>query len=172
MNQFPMDQSSNRYDLIMFDWNGTLSSGMIAKGEISLERITELFPGVIATLEALNFRKIKLGIATAASSFEMDHELQSHGIKHLFQCVYTAGSGPVKPNPFALVHAMEALNIPPEKTLMVGDTYRDILMAKNANVSAVGVSHGLYTAPELREAGADNVISEIGELVSWLGALS
>jgi phosphoglycolate phosphatase len=171
-----MLELKNPYDLIMFDWNGTLSSGLTAKDmlidQVPLGRVTSLFPGVKEVLEALVSRGILLGIATAASRFEIEYELQIHELFDLFEFVFTADDGPVKPNPFALLQAMEKSQISSRKTLMVGDTHRDILMAKHAKISALGVSYGVQSEAELCEAGAIYVISEIQELLGWLDRLS
>ncbi len=166
----------NPYDLIMFDWNGTLSSGLaprdILAEQVPLGKVTALYPGVKKVLEALVSRGIILGIATAASRFEIEYELQIHDLSELFECVFSSDDGPVKPHPFALFQAMEKFHIPPQKTLMIGDTYRDVLMAQHAKVSALGVSYGVQSEVELCEAGAIYVTPEIQELLGWLDRVS
>ena len=158
-------QPPRPYDLVMFDWNGTLSSGLVAQEERSVGQITALFPGVKEVLKTLKSRGIKIGIATAASRFEMSYEISSHELEGLFDCVYTLTEGPAKPDPYALIEAMTLLEISPQRTLMVGDTRRDMQMARNARVTGIGVSYGSHHADELREAGALHVISEIQELL-------
>jgi phosphoglycolate phosphatase len=156
----------NRYDLIVFDWNGTLSRGLLPAAEKTPQQ--GLFPGVLDLLRRLRARGIKLAIATAASRFEMEYEIETHGLEGFFEAVYTLTEGPTKPDPFALIEAMRQCGVLPERTLMVGDTRRDIFMAKNAGVSAIGVDYGLHHEKILRDAGAIHVVSELKQLLEWV----
>ncbi len=156
------------FDLIMFDWNGTLSSGLLAQEPIDSGKVTALFPGVIEVLRHLKYRGIKIGVATAASRFEMESEIFSQHLEALFDCIYTLNDGPTKPDPFALLEAMHQFSIAPEKTLMVGDTRRDMQMAKSAGVTGLGVSYGLHDQAELLAAGATQVVSNLSELAAFL----
>ncbi len=47
---------------------------------------------------------------------------------------------------------------------MIGDTSYDMLMARNADVQAVGVGWGYHERPRLREAGAHHMIEKFSEL--------
>jgi phosphoglycolate phosphatase len=156
----------NRYDLIVFDWNGTLSRGLLPVAETGSRQ--GLFRGAVDLLRRLKARGIKLAIATAASRFEMDYEIETHGLEGLFEAVYTLTEGPTKPDPFALIEAMTHCGVSAERTLMVGDTRRDMMMARNAGVSAIGVDYGLSHGKILRDAGAIHVISDLKQLLEWV----
>lgn len=62
-----------------------------------------------------------------------------------------------KPHPDKLNCILREFNYPCEKAVMVGDTFMDIKMAKNAGVKVVGVSWGYHDETTLREHGADEV---------------
>jgi len=156
------------YQLFIFDWNGTLSSGKVAGGEVSSGFITELFPGVFETLKTLQERGKSLAIATAASRSEMQRELKAHGLEQMFSYVMTNTEGPVKPDPFAILEILQRSDFSPQQTLMIGDTQRDMTMAKQAGVDALGVSYGLRSGEALRLAGALGVIDSISALIPWL----
>ena len=51
-----------------------------------------------------------------------------------------------------------------ENAVMVGDTTFDILMARNAGTSAIGVSWGVHDIEELLEAGADTIVDKVSNL--------
>ena len=152
----------------MFDWNGTLSSGLIAGGQISTQAVSQLFEGVPETLKALHEKGIMLGIATAASNREIQFELEVHEIAQYFTVIMTADSGPLKPHPFAILEAMSETGVSADKTLMVGDTTGDILLGKNAGATSYGVNYGLRSGDELFAAGAEKVLGDIRELLPIL----
>ena len=54
-------------------------------------------------------------------------------------------------------------------TVMIGDTYEDMLMAASANVASIGVTWGYHTKAELRQAGAKTVVHSFAELERALG---
>ena len=58
----------------------------------------------------------------------------------------------------------------PQKTLVVGDTPKDIDAAKAARAVAIGVASGHYGEAELREAGADHVLASLREPLPGLDA--
>jgi phosphoglycolate phosphatase len=58
----------------------------------------------------------------------------------------------------------------PARTVMIGDTSFDILMAVNAGVRAVGVAWGYHPADELVAAGAHGVALAVADLPHHLEA--
>ena len=69
-----------------------------------------------------------------------------------------------KPDPQALIKAMEKLGVGAEETLYVGDTDIDMLAAKNASVRGVGMTTGNFGRNALLAAGAWRVCDDLGEL--------
>ena len=47
---------------------------------------------------------------------------------------------------------------------MVGDRKYDILGAKEAGISSIGVLYGFGSEKELREAGADRIVATVEEV--------
>ena len=56
----------------------------------------------------------------------------------------------------------------PEKTLMIGDTSHDLLMASNAVVAALGVTYGAHQGDHLSEHGPLACFDTVEELAAWL----
>ena len=77
-------------------------------------------------------------------------------------CEYT------KPFPHPVRHAAQCMGLPPQDCLMIGDTTVDVLAGKSAGAQTVGLLCGFGTEKELRKAGADVVLRDLGELKQLL----
>lgn len=75
---------------------------------------------------------------------------------------------PRKPDPTGLFMAMDELGSTPESTVYVGDSPGDILAARNAGISAIGVSWGYHEPQDFAEARAepDMIIDSPSELLA------
>jgi HAD superfamily hydrolase (TIGR01549 family) len=69
-----------------------------------------------------------------------------------------------KPSPEPLLKIMRQLEVSKEECCYVGDSLLDIQMSKSAGISVYSVATGHDTMDELREAGADDVFSNLTEL--------
>lgn len=63
---------------------------------------------------------------------------------------------------------MSELDSAPERTLMVGDTEYDMLMARNAGTRALAVSYGVHTLERLLQHRPLGHIHDITEFEPWL----
>ena len=52
-------------------------------------------------------------------------------------------------------------------TVIIGDTIRDVVTAKQAGARAIGVATGSFTPAELRRAGAELVLGTLEEFPAW-----
>ena len=95
--------------------------------------------------------------------------LRHLGWEDLFDAVEgpeTAGAR--KPDPAMVLRVFEALHVPPERALLVGDMEVDVETARNAGVSLVAVASGARSEHELRRAGAEVVLPDLTALPAWL----
>lgn len=122
------------------------------------------FPGAIEVLDTLEEAGYVLGIVTSRSGDRLRELLDKHDLSRRFETVKTADMGPGKPNPHLLLAAMDEVGVDRERTVMVGDTTFDILMAGNAGTASVGVSWGVHETDELGAAGADRIVDAFHEL--------
>jgi phosphoglycolate phosphatase len=129
-----------------------------------------LFPGVVELLELLAGRGHCLGIATGKAMRGLKAVLERHGLEQYFTTLQTADLHPSKPDPSMIRAALAEAGAAPDEAVMVGDTSYDILMARAAGITAIGVAWGNHPAAELTAAGADHVLGRFGELPSLLGA--
>lgn len=113
-----------------------------------------LFAGIRECITSLIADGHILGIATGMGRSSLERFLAAHAIQQYFTLLKTADDGPSKPHPEILHQAMNETLIPPERTIMIGDSIYDMLLAKNAQVHAIGVAWGYETADNLLDKGA------------------
>ena len=129
-----------------------------------------LFEGMGAIVEQLASDGWMLGVATGKSDRGLHHILTAHGLKHHFVTLQTADRHPSKPHPSMIEAAITEAGAAPARTVMIGDTSFDIMMAVNAGVRAVGVAWGYHPAGELLAAGAHGVALAVADLPHHLEA--
>lgn len=214
--------SERSYDLIVFDWDGTLmdSAGAIVQAifaacrDLSLplppesrarhviglglqdalghavpelpvsdyprmveryrhhflsrDKELELFPGVIDLVEQLAASDIWLGVATGKSRLGLNRALSHTGLGRYFHATRCADECSSKPHPQMLQELMAEFGVPPERTLMVGDTTHDIGMAHNAGARSLAVTFGAHPEAQLRSLAPLAVVDSPEEMAQWL----
>jgi phosphoglycolate phosphatase len=133
----------------------------------SMDDIT-LFGGVLELLAGLKQRNHLLAVATGKSRRGLDDALQAVELKGLFHASRTADQTAGKPDPLMLHELMAELNVPPERTLMIGDTTHDLLMAQNAGCASVGVSYGAHEPSSLPPFNPLYIAHSVAELDKWM----
>ncbi len=134
---------------------------------------TSLFPGVRDTLEALSTLrpKVRLGVATTKRGSVARDLLRTLEAEHFFDVIEgSAGTDmPHKPAPDLLLHVCGKLDVAPGRSLMVGDTLRDIYAARRAGMRSAAVTFGMGGSDEIIAARPDFVLEEFDELLVILG---
>ena len=129
-----------------------------------------LYDGALEILETLDSDGWLLGVATGKPRRGLDHILKTHDLNGTFVTLNTSCTGPGKPNPRMVIEAINEVGVEPTRTVVIGDSSHDILMALNANVRAAGVTWGFHTADELSKAGAHSVHDDFACLERELAA--
>jgi len=215
-------QHDRRFDLIVFDWDGTLadSTAIIAlairealrdMGEpvpddeaaryviglgladalrtvapalpaarhaelvahyrtryLAAERDIPMFAGAVDLLDELDRAGYYLAVATGKSRMGLDRVLTKNGLARRFHATRCADEGMPKPNPDMLLHLMDRLGVEPSATLMIGDTTHDLMLARNAGVSAVAVTYGAHAREPLARLAPIGTVHSMTELAQWL----
>lgn len=127
-----------------------------------------LMPGVRELISQLHEAQIKLAIATNKGHQSLLRALQAAGLDQVFQVTRSAGQVPAKPCPQMLEEIIEEAGVTPETTLMIGDSPTDMEMARNLQVTAVGVD--IYHQQEaiLKAAGALVVFDDYSQVADFL----
>lgn len=116
-----------------------------------------LYPGARELVLKLKAEGWLLGVATGKARRGVEHFLETHDMRGLFDCAFCADDGPGKPDPHMLRLNMSATASEPGRTIMIGDTSFDMAMAVAADAYAQGVSWGFHTEAEVRAGGARHV---------------
>ena len=129
-----------------------------------------LFPGTLPMLQALKSRNHFLAVATGKNRSGLDDALAHSQLHGMFDATRTADETASKPNPLMLQQLMQELGVAPERTLMIGDTTHDLMLARNAGTARVAVSYGAHESDAFAEHGPLFVAHSTLELQSWLQA--
>ena len=211
-----------RFDLIAFDWDGTLfdSTALIvrciqaacrdvgvaqpsdaqasyviglglmdalrhAAPDLPFERYPELgrryrhhyvarqhevvlFGGTLAMLQALKARQHWLAVATGKSRRGLNEALLAARLGDLFDGTRTADETASKPDPLMLLELMAELDVPAQRTLMIGDTTHDLQLAANAGVASVAVSYGAHPVEDFARHAPLFIAHSTAQLHEWL----
>lgn len=124
-----------------------------------------LFPHAKETISHLALRDDHLlGIATGKSRRGIERLFDREGWHESFATIQTADDHPSKPHPSMLQQAMLETQSSVERTVMVGDTTYDMIMARSAGVAAIGVAWGYHPVADLERAGAHLIIERFEDL--------
>ena len=157
------------FDVFIKNQIGYLENKFLAAGIVAYRRAREAnlmaYPNVNKTLMALAKSGIKLGVVSDAPSREAWMRIYYLNLYHFFDVVITYDdSGVRKPSEKPFKMSLEALNLSPKETIMVGDwPERDVVGAKKIGMKTAFARYGdtLGTI----NSGADWDLKDIYQLV-------
>jgi phosphoglycolate phosphatase len=124
---------------------------------------TPMFDGIRELLQALVATEIRIGILSSDTTDNVRDFVRRYQLEPLVELAIGTEEGPTKPDPALLRWASEALGVPVEKVLMIGDAVADIDMAKAAGAAGcVGVTWGGACSRSLSQA--DVVIKQPSDI--------
>lgn len=124
-----------------------------------------VYPNVMETLQALKEMNIPVSLLTTKAQDQADKIIDHFGMRKYFTIVIGRQNGlPVKPAPDALIKICSLTGVPPENTLMVGDSELDIRCGRNAGSYTCGVTFGYRSREALEKENPDYLISDMKEL--------
>ncbi len=127
-----------------------------------------LIPGVDTLLATLKGR-YPMAIVSARHEKSTMRFLEQFDLVKYFDVIVTGLSAPhTKPFPDPIFLAARKLGVRPEECLMIGDTTVDIHAGKAAGCQTVGVLCGFGEEQELKDMGANLIISSTSELLKVL----
>ena len=143
------------------------AEAILHRHELHAAQNARLNPGVHEVFAYCRQRQYPLALVTRNRRDSVQRVCSQHGLA--FDCVVTREDGPVKPDPFAVLHACRTLNVDPADTLVVGDYLFDLLSGRAAGARTVL----LASAPNHRDFlhHADFVISSLTELPTIMATL-
>lgn len=127
-----------------------------------------LIPGVVEMLDKLSSH-YSLAVVSARGEASVEIFLKQFNLSKYFRVVVTAQTCKrTKPHPSPILWAAKHMDLPPEECLMVGDTTVDIIAGKLSGSQTAGVLCGFGGEKELRNAGADLILTTTPELVKYM----
>ena len=151
-----------KFDLIIFDWDGTLLNSQEESSKVNL------FEGVEYGIKELKKQGYLLSVATGESRVGFDNSIKQTSLVSCFDQTRTSNDCFSKPHPQMVLEILEELMVLPEKALMVGDSIYDLLMAKNAGVSSLAILYGSQKREQLEGNEALGYINNSYELFDWI----
>lgn len=126
------------------------------------------YEGISAMLNTLR----QSGIRAAVLSNKYDpaaKALIAHYFPGQIELTFGERAGvPSKPDPTAVYEIMHTLAVAPQETLYVGDSGTDMETAKNAGLTAIGVTWGFRERQVISDSGADFIIDDCAALTALL----
>ena len=127
-----------------------------------------LIPGVDEMLAALKGR-YQMAVVSARHEKSTMRFLRQFDLVKYFDAIITGLSAPhTKPFPDPIFMAAEKMGVKPHECLMIGDTTVDIRAGRSAGAQTVGVLCGFGEEKELRDMGADLILSNTHQLMDLL----
>lgn len=127
----------------------------------------ELYEGMDNVLKMLKSSGKTLGVATSKPEIFAERILEKYGILQYFDRI----TGSLLDNTRAqksevILEELSRLDASDkrERVVMIGDREHDIIGAKETGIMSVGVLYGFSNGDELKEAGADYIVSTTDEL--------
>ncbi|HZW87183.1 MAG TPA: HAD-IA family hydrolase [Gallionella sp.] len=137
---------------------------------LSQDEKIPLFDGARETIVELHEARYQLAVATGKSHAGLNRAMEATDMKRYFHATRTADQTFSKPDPAMLLELMDELGVSVERTLMVGDTTHDVLMAQNAQVDVVAMGHGAHPAVQLQQLNPLALVENFVQLRAWLHA--
>ena len=130
---------------------------------------TVAYPDVDSGLKKLKAAGFTLALVTNKPIRFVPKILRSFGWQDLFSEVLGGDSlSTKKPDPAPLLHVCKALNVTPEKAVMIGDSRNDILAGQNANMDTLGLSYGYNYGQDIRELNPTAAFDDFAALVDYI----
>ena len=127
-----------------------------------------LFKGVREMLSELAGEGYFLAVATGKSRVGLNRALNAAGLLSTFDATRCADETFSKPHPAMLQELTRELGQDLRRTVMIGDTTHDLMMANNAGAAGIAVAFGAHPVQQLQACRPLYSARSIPELHAWL----
>lgn len=131
---------------------------------------TRPYPGIIPLLEALKASNVKMAIVSNKVHTAVQELNQRFFDRYMTTAVGESATVRRKPNPDAVLRALQEMGSLRERALYVGDSEVDIETARNAGIPCVTVLWGFRDRDFLMRSGAETCIDRPSGLLDFIGA--
>lgn len=151
----------------------TLAAGALAAFERHYAAVngeeTRPYPGVLATLDALAARGLRMACVTNKAEAFVHPLMARMEIADYFTCVVGGDTLPTKkPDPEPVWHACKALGVSLDRVLMVGDSGNDAAAARRAGIPVLLLTYGYSEGAPVDTIECDGLVSSFPELLEHI----
>lgn len=144
-----------------------VQDALVAEESKALSR-TAPHPGIPELVHQLRAAGHRLVVVTNNGADPVSEFIEHHDLAHDLDAV--VGRDPhrpelLKPAPESITRALVLLGVPAEAAVFVGDSITDVLAGHAAGVPVIGYANKPGKDQRLRDAGADAIITAMGDLV-------
>ncbi len=124
-----------------------------------------VYDGIPELLSRLKKAGKRVVLATSKPWIYAEIILEEFDLKKYFDFVSGSELNGARTSKAAVIaYALERYGIPKDKALMIGDREHDIAGAKQNGIKAMGVLYGFGSEEELKKAGADFIVENVGNV--------
>lgn len=145
-----------------------IEAQIVQRMQVLIKENGEPLPGVIETLQFLNERKMKVGLATSSYVVLIDTVLEAIGAKEYFQFTHSAElETHGKPHPAVYLKTANELEVEPIRCLVIEDSLNGIISGKAARMKVVCIPEKTHF-PEPKLMLADYTFNDMMEFLNVL----
>ncbi|WP_076412404.1 phosphoglycolate phosphatase [Shewanella sp. UCD-KL12] len=137
--------------------------------QVHLQQHSLLYPGVKESLAQLAQLGFPLAIVTNKPHKFTLPLLEAFRIRDYFSTILGGDSlAKMKPDPMPLTHILADWQLEQSELLMVGDSKNDILAAKAAGITSIGLTYGYNYGEDIGLSGPNAVCEQFSEIMTLL----
>ncbi|MEG6521248.1 HAD-IA family hydrolase [Desulfotomaculum sp. 1211_IL3151] len=130
---------------------------------------TKAYPGTLSMLENLRQRGVRMGVVTSKSNHVALRSTRFLGFDRYIEVLIGADDVTRhKPQPDPILTALQQMQVPQAGAAYIGDSPFDLMSAKAAGVTAIGVSWGMAEASKLLRFEPDHLLHQWEDLIGVL----
>ncbi len=135
---------------------------------LSRDHELALFDGVQDMLTELSQQGYFLAVATGKSRVGLNRAMNDVKLLSMFDATRCADETFSKPHPAMLQELTRELGQDMKRTVMIGDTTHDLLMANSAGAAGIAVQYGAHPVDQLDACNPLYSAATVAELHRWL----
>jgi len=126
----------------------------------------EVYPQTLPTLHKLKAAGARMALASSADHVKITHNLRVAKIDPNIFGAVIGGEDIARKKPFPDIYllAAERLGVKPTDCVVVEDAVSGVRAGKAAGANVIGITTS-FSREELMDAGADDVVEDIGEII-------
>lgn len=168
----PVATSSDPFDVLTYATSLSDEDGRHVEAAFTaheVEAITTAAPteGAHELIQAWHESGRPIAIVSNNSAAAISSYLDFHALRPLIDAVAareTADARLLKPSPYLVTEAFRALDVVPERCVLVGDSVSDVEAARAAGVRSIGYANKPGKGEKLVSAGADAITEVLADL--------